>query len=261
MANYVIFVHGIGEQTQEDYNDFGARLEEAVNKETIVPGPPRYWIPFRWKLAYWADVVQPDEENLKGIVNRRGLLYDFLIGSFGDLIAYSKLPYPPDRYSAIQYRFREAVWGMANLAKQLNDSNARLHVIGHSLGSVIASDGLYNMIRAKEIPDWLTFTSFFTMGSPLALYGLRYGRDNFTKPIRPPLWLNFYYPQDPVAFPLKKLNSAYNEAVTEDICLPPDSLKHRLVALLPGAKLTSHSWYFTDQRVVREIARAIAHGY
>jgi hypothetical protein len=96
------------------------------------------------------------------------------------------------------------------------------------------------------------------MGSPLALFGLRYGLENFTKPVRPQVWLNFYYRQDVAALALKPLNSAYAEAVTEDICLSPDGVKHRLVAMVPGLGIKSHSWYFTDQRVIDRIARELS---
>jgi hypothetical protein len=250
MAHYFVFVHGIGKQTRNSYDDFARRLQSFF--------PPAK---FHWDLAYWADVLQGDEDQLQKLTDRKGLLNDFLVGSFGDLVAYSKLPYPPDRYSAIQSRFRRAVLGMAELARQLHDSNARLHIIGHSLGSVIASDGLYDLMRERAIPDWLTFTSFFTMGSPIALYGLRYGQANFTKPIRPPIWLNFYYAQDIAAFPLKELNPAYNEAVTEDICLPPNGFFRKLMAILPLVGIKSHSWYLSDPRVTERIARVAADHY
>jgi hypothetical protein len=244
--NYVIFVHGIGEQKLCSYSSYTTFLGRLYEKG-----------PFVWKEAYWADVVQPDEERLKAIVNRKGLLYEFLIGSFGDLVAYSKLPYPPDRYSAIQQRFTDTVLALAQIAGKNNDDHALLSVIGHSLGSVIASDGMYDLLKTGSIPSNLTFNGFFTMGSPLALYGLRFGLDNFTKPIRPHIWLNFYYPHDVVAFPLKPLNSAYAEAVTEDICLSPDGLGKKLTALLPLVGIASHSWYFTDRQVISRIAQVL----
>lgn len=243
--NYIIFVHGIGEQQQGAYNDFGDRIHKAVQRA------------FYWDEAYWADVTQPDEQLLKAKVGRGGLLHSFYIGSFGDLVAYSKLPYPPDRYSAIQQRFLDAILTIAQAAKVFNDNHALLSVIGHSLGSVIASDGIYDLVKTETMPSNLTLHGFFTMGSPLALYGLRYGLDNFTKPIHPHVWLNFYYPQDVVAFPLKSLNSAYAEAVTEDVCLSPGSPGRRLTALLPLVGIKSHSWYFTDRQVINRIAQVL----
>lgn len=245
MANYLIFVHGIGEQEPGVYNDFGNRIREATN-------PDLYW-----DEAYWADVTQPDEELLKKRVGRGGFLHNYYIGSFGDLVAYSKLHYPPDKYSEIQQRFSERVYLASKRAEYFNDTNACLSVIGHSMGSVIASDGLYNMISSGTFPQNMKLKCLFTLGSPLALYALRYGIERFTKPIRPEVWLNFYYPQDVAALALKPLNKAYNSAVTEDICLSPGSLGRRLISVLPYLSVGSHSWYFTDPRVISRIAEEL----
>lgn len=243
--NYIIFVHGIGEQQPGAYNDFGDRIRKATHE------------PFYWDEAYWADVTQPDEQLLKVRVGRGGILHSFYIGSFGDLVAYSMLPYPPDKYTDIQKRFAGAVKRMGYLAHEHRDTNACLSVIGHSLGSVIASDGLYDMMTLRAFPVNMKLKCFFTMGSPLALFGLRYGLENFNKPVRPQTWLNFYYPQDVVAFPLKPLNSAYAGAVTEDVCLSPDSFGRKLTALLPLVGIASHSWYFTDRQVINRIAQVL----
>jgi hypothetical protein len=243
--NYVLLVHGIGEQQPGSYDDFGERIRKA------------FYGPIYWGEAFWADVTQPDEQLLKARVGRGGLLHSFYIGSFGDLVAYSKLPYPPDKYTEIQRRFAGGVQRMAYLANEHNDTNACLSVIGHSLGSVIASDGLYDLIKSRHFPSNMKLQCFFTMGSPLALYALRYGLENFTKPVRPITWLNFYYSQDVAALALKPLNSDYDKAVTEDICLSPDGLKHRLLAMVPGLGIKSHSWYFTDRQVIETIAREL----
>jgi hypothetical protein len=103
------------------------------------------------------------------------------------------------------------------------------------------------------------------MGSPIALYGLRYGLANFVKPIRPELWVNFFYPQDLIAFPLKSLNAAYASAVSEDVHLSPgggsnilSDMARRLMAVLPLVGIASHSWYFSDRRVIKKIAGVLA---
>lgn len=248
MANYLIFVHGIGEQKPGDYADFGNRICKATNTDLY------------WDEAYWADVTQPDEELLKKRVGRGGFLHSYYIGSFGDLVAYSKLPYPPDKYTEIQSRFSERVYLASKRAEYFSDTDACLSVIGHSMGSVIASDGLYNMTSSGSFPRNMKLKCFFTLGSPLALYALRYGIEHFTKPIKPKIWLNFYYPQDVAALALKPLNTAYNLAVTEDICLSPSSLTRKLISVLPYLSVSSHSWYFTDRRVIERIAKELIGG-
>ena len=255
MAHYVVFVHGIGEQRPDAYDPFMARLGSLF--------PPGQ---FNGTVAYWADLVQPDEYYLNKLANRKGVLNNFFVGSFGDVVAYSELKVPEmeDRYTAIQKRFSAAILDMSKKANNNNDTEAQLSVIGHSLGSVIASDGLYNMInnkRQNSMPTNLTFNNFFTFGSPIALWGLRYGMNTFNKPIQPnKVWLNFYYPQDIVAFPLKSIYDAYKKLdKLEDVSLSPPIFKRRLVTLLPLVGhlvgIWSHSWYFSDMRMLQRIAK------
>lgn len=266
MGNYVVFVHGIGEQQQGSYSDFGERVRVAFEKEVQQLGkakpPPESYV---WEEVYWANVTQPDEQGLKSKVGMGGRLREFMIGSLGDVVAYSKLPYPPDKYGEIQRRFADTVAMVSQRALDTGDRQASLTVIAHSLGTVIASDGIYELTKSNAMPANLRVDRFFSMGSPIALFGLRYGLANFTKPIRPNLWINFYYPQDFIGFPLKVLNAPYASAVTEDVSLSPgggtgffSAIARRITAILPLVGIASHSWYFTDERVIKRIAQSLA---
>lgn len=266
MGHYVVFVHGIGEQMKGSYAKFGEQLRaafEAAMQKAGRPKPARR--DFVWEETYWADITQPDQQEMERRLGMHGLLRQFMIGSLGDAVAYSKLPYPPDKYGEIQKRFADSILKLSQQAQQAGDTQASLTVIGHSLGSVIASDGIYDLTKNNTVPGNLPIDSFFSMGSPVALYGLRYGLANFVRPIRPKVWINFYYPQDMIAFPLKPLNAAYALAVSQDLSLSPGGgvgffagLVRRLVAMLPLAGIASHSWYFSDTRVIRRIAEVLA---
>jgi hypothetical protein len=265
MGHYIVFVHGIGEQQSGSYSAFGERLRDAYESAVQNTGKPKLASDsFEWEEAYWADITQPDQQVMKSKAGMKGILRQFSIGSIGDVVAYSKLPYPPDKYGEIQKRFAETINKLSQKAKKNADTQASLTVIAHSLGSVIASDGIYDLTSKNALPQNLKLDNFFTMGSPIALYGLRYGLVNFTKPIRPKLWVNFYYPQDLIAFPLKTLNPAYASAVAEDNSLSPgggvgfiSGLIRQFEAMLPLVGIASHSWYFTDTRVINKIAESL----
>ena len=268
MGHYVVFVHGIGEQQEDSHDSFGQRIKDSFEKQVQKVGQPK---PadgeFVWVEAFWADINQPGQEELKRLVPTGGRLRDFLIGSMGDAIAYSKLPYPPDKYGEIQKRFVAKVDLMKKKAAEASDSNGLLTVIAHSLGTVIASDGLYELEKNGTFTNNFRFANFFTLGSPIALYGLRFGLSNFDKPVRPEHWSNFRYPQDLIGFPLQVLNEAYRQAVTEDIMVRPGRGSGRLTEIvrsvigrLPLAGITSHSWYFTNKMVIDTIGRKLA-GY
>jgi hypothetical protein len=94
--------------------------------------------------------------------------------------------------------------------------------ISHSLGTVIASDYVWDSRDQKKLfAGPFSLNNFFTMGSPLALFALRFdGPEIFNDPIcvddKEGVWLNIYDNDDPIAYPLKCLNAAYNKAVTHD---------------------------------------------
>jgi hypothetical protein len=266
MGQYIVFVHGMGEQLPGSYNTFGERLRIAYESALKKTEKPRLTSSnaFEWEEAYWADITQPDQQVMKSMVGMKGKLREFSIGSIGDVVAYSKLAYPPDKYGEIQKRFAVTINKLSDKAYKNSDTQASLTVIAHSLGSVIASDGIYDLISKNAFPQNLKLDNFFTMGSPIALYGLRYGLENFSKPVRPKLWVNFYYPQDLIAFPLKILNSAYASAVDEDKSLSPSGgagffsgCLRQFTAMLPLVGIASHSWYFTDTRVIKKIAESL----
>lgn len=95
-------------------------------------------------------------------------------------------------------------------------------VIAHSLGSVIMSDYIYDRQKTSgRFHSGLKLHHFITMGSPLALFALRYGSDLFASPIsmetKDGQWINIFDRDDPISYPLKPLNAAYDQAVTRDV--------------------------------------------
>ena len=107
-----------------------------------------------------------------------------------------------------------------------------------------------------------TLTSFYTLGSPIALWMERYG--DFSQPVQIPgkssadpviaaaaEWINFYDADDVLAFPLKGLSPSYDRAVDEDRSVS-------VGALLIGMSPVSHVAYWNDTAVIRPIANSLA---
>ena len=144
-------------------------------------------------------------------------------------------------------------------------SGAPLCVLAHSLGSVIASDHLWDLQRerhgasatgrevgATPLERGQTLAGFYTFGSPIALWSLRH-RD-FGRPIRVPHgeWLNFFDRDDVIASPLKPLNDAYAHAVTEDV-------EVKVGGALAGWNPLAHTRYWNDRALMRRIATSLVH--
>ena len=134
---------------------------------------------------------------------------------------------------------------------------APVTIIAHSLGTVISSDYVWDMINARRahgeagFHPRLELANLFTVGSPLALFSLRYGGPAaFSLPISVEhpggRWINLYDPDDPIGMPLKPLNEAYHRAVFRDVQVDA------------GPYLLAHSRYFTRSATLALIARKLA---
>ncbi len=207
-----------------------------------VPGLPKaHWPTLRWAVTYF----------------------------LGDVIAYQIAEGSDVNYEAIHARLDEA---LATLAERAPD--APLCVIAHSLGTVIASDYFYDLQNAARkkskksapassaaVQRGETLTWFYTLGSPIALWMVRYPK--FDAPIKLPgrtrsaaarkaaQWVNFHDPDDIVAYPLRTLNAHYADAVDSDQAVS-------VGPLILGNTPVSHVAYFNSRKVMRSIAQRLA---
>ena len=103
------------------------------------------------------------------------------------------------------------------------------------------------------------------MGSPIALWSLRY--QEFGEPIRLPLaalarhhpglkasWVNLYDADDVIGYPLRSLNEAYRDAVTEDRPVDVGSIFTRWNPF-------SHVGYWSNGKVADSIAGSLAEAW
>lgn len=196
----------------------------------------------------------------------------------GDLVAYQPTPKSRTTYDQIHMIVTES---MRKLAEN-GCENSPLLVISHSLGAVIASNYFYDLqknpyrsesnrlispqleIGPSPLEQGRTLLCFFTMGSPLSLWSLRY--DHFGKPVKVPHpcykrenrglrggWVNFYDKDDIVGMPLQPLNRTYRRRVI-DMEIDVGSV---LTSWNPG----SHFGYWTDMDVITPIAHTLVETY
>jgi len=265
----VAVVHGVGNEKPDFAERFRRKLLAAFKKETRgeIVHPEDVLI---IKPVYWAPAVQGLENELMRRImgGDSSLCYrdlrNFMVSFAGDAIAYQPVRAKQDAYIAIHAIFAKT---LQNLAKEAGE-NAPLCIVGHSLGSVISSNYIYdlqmdsvkNLIHPsvkKEMRDTpfekgKTLALFYTAGSPIALWSLRY--EDFGTPIDMPgngKWFNVYDNNDVISYPLKNLNEKYRAVVTEDI---PMSVGGFLTSWNP----LCHVSYFDNGSFVRHVARSLA---
>jgi hypothetical protein len=197
-----------------------------------------------------------------------------LLNLVGDALAYQITPSDREMYGAVHAAVATAFTELAETA----GPDAPLAVVGHSLGSVIASNYLYDLevergdrvilrapVRRLVGPTPLergrTLAFLYTLGSPLAIWAGRH--DDFGVPVTVPApeltehhpdcpggWRNIVDPDDVIAYPLEPLNARYERAV-EDVFT-------RVGPWWAAWNPLCHLWYWNDRRVIRPIARQLA---
>jgi len=263
----VAVVHGIGNQAPE----FADRLEDALQqlcKETCgedVVIKPVYWAPAMQKKEddLWDRMTAGGPLNFRQI---RRVAIDYV----ADALAYQPAPDDRKTYDDIHVIYAQTLRALAEEA----GPKAPLCIVSHSLGTVISSNYIYDLQKPQLISDQVraemtdtplergeTLNLLYTLGSPIALWSLRYR--NFGKPISIPApeftshypdlqcaWVNYYDKDDLVGFPLRELNHAYGQAVSADIQVNVGNL-------LTEWNPLSHTAYLNDNDVIRPIAETL----
>jgi hypothetical protein len=279
----ILIVHGVGWDAQG--KRYARPLQDNVRREfdRALRGlrlrdvnRPKPQDALRFEAVYWIPVTQNPQNALMrvlfgrpGLLSRIRLTYVFrrnLISLLGDVTAYERDP-TNEVYQAVHREVEDCIRQLSEASAAERDSSgyAPLTVIGHSLGSVVASDFIWDLTRGKDYhlsAYSLALTNFVAMGSPMALYTLRrnpYGqRDSIREGLSSPilvdpdggLWLNLYDRQDAIAFPLEPIES-YQKI---DVIDRPISVGNWLT----GWNLLSHIGYWRSEEVARHIARKLA---
>ncbi len=263
----VALVHGIGRQAPEfaeEVNDAIQHICHGTCGEDIVIKP-----------VYWAPAMQQKEDALwnrlvtggaMGLRNIRRLAIDYV----ADALAYQPTADDRKTYDDIHVIYAQTLRALAEEAGE----KAPLCIVSHSLGTVITSNYIYDLQKPQLISDQVraemvdtplergeTLNLLYTLGSPIALWSLRY-RD-FGRPIRIPApqltdyypdlqsaWVNMYDKDDLIGFPLRELNAAYEKAVSAD-------KQVNVGNLLTEWNPLSHTGYLDDQDVIRPIAESL----
>lgn len=273
----VAVLHGIGNQ-QEDFSDIFS--EELVKRfsQNLKPYLPVPETEIIIQPIYWGSVFNESENEMwKKLSCAAELdfakLRHFVIHFFGDAIAYQPSAYQNPNYIKVHEVYAK---GLKKLGEKAG-SDAPLFVVAHSLGSVITSNYFYDL---QYIPDRIpetvkqniaetplengdTLAGFYSLGSPLALWSLRYA--DFDVPIHVPSpnleryypglkdgkWVNMYDKDDVFGYPLKPLNHAYDKAVSCDIELNCGNIITSWTPL-------SHMHYFTTNDIINKIGDQLA---
>lgn len=236
----VAVIHGAGTPDEDFADEIITRVSRKFAKKLSIKNPEQELV---FEPVFWSSVFEPEQAELwNRLQDSADLHYPrlrrFVIEFLADAIAYQPTTLGGQHYDKVHSLVAASIQKLRDKA----GPDAPLCVISHSLGSIVASNYFYDLQFEREnmgmetrkcisnspIEQCETLSLFYTMGSPMALWSLRY--IDFGSPITVPSsairgfhpliqgeWVNFYDKDDVLAFPLKGVNEAYNTAVTKDL--------------------------------------------
>jgi hypothetical protein len=252
----IAFVHGVGKHGERDKH-FADDMQRLIVKK--YQGEKK----LAFESIFWGKGLQSRQNTLWDTVTQNGsvdLDYKwvryFFIDFVGDIVAYQRVKTPngdnivtnPADYRHTYEEIHTIVSKGLNVLNKKVKPDAPLCIIAHSMGSVIASNYIYDQWKKSSIDkekskvNEMNFVRFYTMGSPLAVWSLR--SNNFNKPIKVDSWVNFYDKDDAFAYPLSNLYG--NKQWIKDVEVNVGGL---FLSWNPG----SHIMYWTDDDVIDPI--------
>jgi hypothetical protein len=280
----VLLVHGIGAEHPEWAREIIPKVEEAALSETrklLRRGEPPSSVSDLLEIesVYWAGELNERQQILEDrlkqaqeqlpftlwtwlsfiwiwrlLVRRlRRTEMEFVSRSMADIIGY--LDEAVER--SVHGQMGQALDRLAARTGAEDAAKMPLTIVSHSLGTVISSDYIYDQGKRRRMEGKVGFhektrlENFFTVGSPLALFSLKYGGpDAFQNPISVEgprgRWVNIRDTNDPIGMPLKTLNEAYGKVVLKD------------ARVHAGPYLVSHQRYFRGTGTLKIIGRKLA---
>jgi len=263
----VLVIHGMGKHPPDYSKEFEERLNSKVQSwlwqlnRTYSSSKPPGHRPLNFIAGWWAPVMNAALSEMGGRIYKTKVPYlrEFGMGFMGDVVAYEGRSV----YDEIHRYLADA------LRNGLKTGSRHLTIVAHSLGSVIASDFVYDhtLKIGKSFTDGfgVAFSNFFTFGSPLVLYAMRSGLpnpfkpseiiDGFDRPVRVEsesgVWLNLFDDDDIIGYPIKPINRHYRSAVTADLVVEVGDFFTRWNPL-------SHGHYWDSEQTVDIIAEKLA---
>ena len=268
----VLIIHGIGSHKKDFASPMIEKLKSGISDNAKI----------RWKPIDWEPKLVEHRESqlLHGLLQeiKRSLLFkslgrhlrELVIHGIGDVTAYRFIPNISDNTNKTNKTYDD-IHGcvhkhIVTLREELGNADKPLIVMGHSLGSVIMSDYIWDRQKKQDGDPYgnnkfermETLAGLITFGSPIPLFTVGYNpvrsitfppdklHDNLQVKAK---WLNFYDAHDVFGWPLKPFYK--KDCASEDKQISVGSIFTRW-------NILCHSKYWTDNNFTEPVAKYIS---
>lgn len=261
----VLVIHGMGSQAP----GFAETMIEELNDRIADLGRDPGVI--AWKPIYWANILEGRQrEYLRDAKRTNDLDYielrRFILSALGDASAYQKVKSKRNTtYEKIHLRVKQNIKSLYETG--LQSKPKPLIVMAHSLGGHIMSNYIWDMQQSKNVrinafEKMQTLSGIVTFGCNIPLFTFTFAFEQVEPIDFPPQqlaanlkkkakWLNFYDPDDVLAYPLQPINPAYKKTVTKDIAI-------NVGGVFSSWNPLAHGDYWTDNEFTKPVAKFIA---
>jgi hypothetical protein len=256
----LVTVHGIGSQDELYADSFFEAVRGRLDESDELECFPCLWQPaVECRQSSAADSFVRSGatwNSLRGLIVRYG----------GDVMAY-QIPSAVGGGRGVSSESNSYAQMHKLLDATLSEAEAwmgdggQLVLVAHSLGTVLVSNFIWDATHPGSVGNLLheasassrralvRMSTLFTLGSPLAMWSLRWPLGGH--PIAVRRWVNIWCPSDPIGCPLKSINERYASAEhIEDVRMYVGGVIARWTPL-------SHILYMDDRKVVGRVVAAV----
>lgn len=244
----IAIIHGIGRQDKTYADGFIKLISDGYYKKTKKQN-------LNFEAICWQGIIEPLETSLFHKLPKLGWkrVRNLFIGFAGDAICYQPSYHPTDNVST----YDQVNLCVDDCIKKLqkDNPNSPLCIISHSLGTIVASNFIKevhkNTFKISALSKDMTNNNlelFYTIGSPLAIWSLRYDNGGNPLNIQPPAkWYNIYSNNDVIGYPVKIINDNYTSI--DNIF----DVKINVGGWLTKWNPLSHNEYWSSKKIINHI--------
>lgn len=269
----VLIIHGIGTQDSDFADPTIKKLKRQLDDLEIKQNE------VQWQTIHWAPVLDKKQTEIWQALSSDNdldytVLRKFVINVLGDAVAYQRVP--GQARETIYDEIHAIIHQSIKTLRQALGSDKPLVILAHSLGCYMISNYIWDRQQGIEQQVYgnnafervETLAGIVTFGCNIPLFMLAY-RD--IEPITFPSsmleayfpddtpraklvsaarWLNFYDPDDILAYPLRPLSPQYAKTVNRDIAINTGGI-------FASWNPSSHTQYWTDNSLIEPAAKLI----